>query len=163
MMNRYKEKLKEMNQLVPKYKTKIPKQPSTGFVKNWLHENKGRMVYPIPLDPSRHLSCTDKNIRYWYENIYTEQLFKKIDKRLFFNADEIMIQADKRYKVVYFTEGKVSNIDYSKIPHLTTLLCVSSGGDRMNPFVISNQKTLSKSLESYIENDKIYNAGQKSG
>src|SRR5690606_4462397 len=95
---------------------------------------------------------------------YIKYLPKKMDPRLLFNFDEIMIGGGRRLSVVVRSEAKRAiRTEITKIEHITCGLLISASGDSWVPYLILNRKTLPKELQQLVDNKQIYIGGQQSG
>src|SRR5437763_1771437 len=105
MIKRYVRSLESIRKLFP-FTRPEPKIPSEGFIRGWLREFGGHTTTPERIELVRHNAGTPEKINHFYDHVFTKEIANRVNKLLYFNCDETMIQAGKKFKVISFSQSK---------------------------------------------------------
>jgi hypothetical protein len=105
-----------------------------------------RCQCPESIDILRSKFATTQLVKRWFHDM--EPHVSDIDPHLFFNFDEIMINATPKAKVITSCDKKAFRRRGEKTPHVTLGLCVSPFGDGPPPaFIFSAKKQVTDFLQ----------------
>ena len=140
------------------------KKPTSGWVQKFKqrHNLKSRVVERLEVQRSDF--GTTGTLSHWFDEIFVKSLPGKLDPKLFFNFDELMIGGGRRFQVVVRSESKRAiRADISKNEHITVGMLISASGESWVPYMILNRKTLPRELQQLVMDKQIFIGGQNSG
>ena len=151
----------------PQLAEKLEAQPVDPPVRSWvnkrLSELEAMLKYKRVIDIKRLLACTPEHISE-YHNKYSE-LIRRTPSPLLFGADETMLEASGRKKVLTPDDtAEVIEASITQMPHITSMCCNNVLGTGLPPFIIlSELTTIPIELKPFIDRGQIWLASSPSG
>ena len=114
---------------------------------------------PSEISTQRRNAACRSNIRYWFENIYTEDFHKLFHIKLIFNADEASVrwQDSKKVLTSIHRTRSITVPTENVNSHISVMITFSSYGETLPPFIIiGGISEIPNDLQTVHDNHKSY-------
>ena len=153
-----------MIEFYPDFKFPTVEEPSGDWGLDFIKRNGMEKKENHSLKKDRSEGANITTIRDWFNNVYTEEEFKKYKPSMIGNLDETMLVSRSKLICVVKRGSRYAICDEDDdTEHVTMLACVTTDGQSMPPYIIFPLKYLPTTLDNQIKNKQVYIGGQKKG
>ena len=148
----------------PDYKFPKVEEPISDWIRDFMKRNDMENKESHMLEKARSEGANITTIRDWFNNVYSEDEFKKYKPVMIGNIDETMLVSKSKLLCVVKRGSRYAICqEDDDTEHVTMLACVTTDGQSVPPYLIFPLKYLPTTLDNQIKNNQVFIGCQPQG
>src|SRR6185369_11546448 len=153
-----------MKMFYPHFEAKISQEPSHIWLEGWLSRVNCRCTTGHNIIHEYAEQGTVENIKNWFVNVFLKMNPQNYQRSMIYNMDETMVVSNNRIPVIIRKTDKFAPVmEDNKSEHITLACTISSNGDLLTPFIITQLHYLPSTLNDLIKDQKLTLSGNSKG